>query len=633
MDIVLAVMLVGVAGIGAQWLAWRFNFPAIVLMAIAGILLGPVLGLLRPEETFGEIYQPAISLAVGIILFEGGLQLKFDELRELSKGVRRLVFPGVLLAWGLGFLAASQIAGLSVPTALVFSGIMVVTGPTVIMPLLRQAKLTSRPATLLRWEGIVNDPIGALLAVFVFELLHLSGHGPESFSPIQAVGSLLLASTMCGVWGWLLGFFVAQSFRRGWVPEFLKTPVLLALVLACFGIANGLQEEGGLLAVTVMGVTIANSKLPSINQLRQFKENVAVLFVSGVFVMLTANLTFGTLFSLTWKDILFVAAMLVLVRPIAVQLSLLRTKTEPNERALVSWIAPRGIVAVAVSGLFAAKMVELGYEDGAKMVPLAFAMVFATVIAHGFSIAPLAKRWGLAQVGRPGVLIVGASRWSAELGAKLKELKLPVLITDSSYRALRHAKNKGLDTFYGEILSEVTEHHIEFVKYDTLLAVTGNESHNALVCSDLAHEMDRSRTFQLSSRGQEEHRRNLSYAVQGRPLFAGPLGLEGLMQRHYGGWVFQLTRISDEYPPDVFMESIGEDSLIVAVERDEQLLFATQDRPLTPKLKDKVLAFVPPAVIESRSKREAKSTTEQELEAAKDEALTTLDEASGLTAD
>lgn len=631
MDIVLAVMLVGVAGIGAQWLAWRANAPAIVLMAVAGIVLGPVFGLLRPEETFGDIYQPAISLAVGIILFEGGLQLKFDELRELSKGVRRLVFPGVVLAWALGFLAAWQLAGLSVPTALVFSGIMVVTGPTVIMPLLRQAKLTSRPATLLRWEGIVNDPIGALLAVFVFEILHLTHPGGEGATLFQAAGSLVIGTTLSAVWGWLLGFFVAQSFRRGWVPEFLKTPVLLSLVLACFGMANGVQEEGGLLAVTVMGVTIANSKLPSINQIRQFKENIAILFVSGVFVMLTANLTFDVLFSLTWKDMLFVAAMLVLVRPLAVQASLAGTAIETNERRLVSWIAPRGIVAVAVSGLFAAKMVELGYEDGAKMVPLAFAMVFATVLAHGFSIGPLAKRWGLAQVGRPGVLIVGASPWSAELGAKLKELKVPVLVTDSSYRALRQAKNKGLDTFYGEILSEVTEHHIEFVKYDTVLALTGNESHNALVCTDLAHEMDRSRTYQLSSRGQEEHRRNLSYAVQGRPLFAEPIGLDGLMRRHYGGWGFQLTKLSDEYPPETFLAAVGEESLIVAVERDGQLLFTTQNSSLKPKLKDKVLAFVPPAVIEGRSRREPKSDDVNSLEAAKEEALSELDGASGLT--
>lgn len=623
MEIVLAVMLIGLAGIGAQWVAWRFNLPAIVMMAIAGVLLGPVFGILRPEATFGEVYDPLISIAVGIILFEGGLQLRLDELREIQRGVFRLVIPGVFIAWGLGFLAAWKIAGLSVPTAGLFAGIMVVTGPTVIMPLLRQAKLSSRPATLLRWEGIINDPIGALLAVIVFEVLALSQPGPEALAPYQIGGSLVLGAMLSTVWGFLLGLFVAESFRRGWVPEFLKTPVLLSLVLTCFAMANGIQEEGGLLAVTSMGVTIANAKLPSINQLRQFKENIAVLFVSGVFVMLTANLTMDTLFSLTFQDLLFVAAMLFLVRPLTVLISLIGTETGWRERALIGWIAPRGIVAVAVSGLFAAKMVDIGIEDGSKIVPLAFAMVFVTVIAHGFTISPLARALGLAQKGRPGVLIVGASPWSAALGEKIKELGLPVLITDADYRRLRSARNRGLETFYGEILSEVTEHHIEFVRYNTLLAVSGNESHNALVCTDLGQEMDRARTFQLSSRGQEEHRRNVSYALRGRLLFEKPMGLDDLLKRFYNGWGFQLTRLSESYPPEDFLDAIGSDSIIVAVERDQQLLFSTADRPITPKLRDRVLSFVPPAVLEGRTAKDqpAEAGAAEEIAEAKEKAM------------
>ncbi|GGY43377.1 cation:proton antiporter [Parvularcula lutaonensis] len=623
MDIVFAVTLIGFAGIGAQWLAWRLNLPAIVLMAIAGIILGPVMGVLKPEEILGDVYSPLISIAVGIILFEGGLQLRFDELREVGKGVRRLVVPGVFLAWIFGYLAAHKIAGLSAPTALLFSGIMVVTGPTVIMPLLRQAKLSSRPATLLRWEGIVNDPIGALLAVFVFEVLHLTDPAAGGLSPFQVTGSLLLGSVLSTVLGIVLGLFIARSFRNGWVPEFLKTPVLLSTVLVCFALANALQEEGGLLAVTAMGVTIANAKLPSINQLRQFKENIAVMFVSGVFVMLTANLTPEILFSLTWSDALYVIAMLFIVRPASVILSLIGTPITWKERLLIGWIAPRGIVAVAVSGLFAAKMVELGYMDGQKMVPLAFAMVFATVVAHGFTIGPLAKRMGLAHTGRPGVLIVGGSAWSAALGEKLRELDVPVLIADSSYRALRPARNRGLDTFYGEILSEVSDHHIEFGRYNTLLAVGPNESHNALVCTDLAHEMDRSRTFQLSSpKGVGEHRRAVSYALQGRPLLSKPLSLDELMQRHYNGWGFQLTRISDSYGPEEFLEAIGEESVIVMIERDGQLQFVSSDRPFQLKPGDRVLAYVPPSVLNrTKGDETPKEEKPDAIEKAKEEAL------------
>lgn len=633
MDIVFAVMLIGAAGIGAQWLAWRFNLPAIVLMSIAGLILGPGFGILRPEEVLGDVYAPIIAIAVGIILFEGGLQLPFDELREVGKGVRRLIIPGALIAWGLGFLAAYYVADLSVVTALLFSGIMVVTGPTVIIPLLRQAKLSSRPATLLRWEGIVNDPIGALLAVIVYEIFHLSQPSGGGLDPFQIGGSLMIGAILSTVWGILLGWFVARSFRQGWVPEYLKTPVLLTAVLICFGMANAVQEEGGLLAVTAMGITLANGKLRSINQLRQFKENIAVMFVSGVFVMLTANLTIDILTSLTWKDAAFVAIMMFVVRPVVVMISLFATNTTWRERLLIGWIAPRGIVAVAVSGLFATKLVGLGVEDGGKMVPLAFALVFATVIAHGFSIGPLAKFLGLAQKGRSGVLIVGGSAWSAALAEKLQEVEVPVLITDSSYRALRSARNRGIPTFYGEILSEVTDHHIEFVRYDTLLAVTGNDSHNALVCTDLAHEMDRSRTFQLSSKGQGENRRAVSYALQGRPLFANAIGLDDLMQRHYNGWEFQLTRISETYGPEEFAEAIGDESLIVLIERDDQLFFDAADRPLQPKVGDRVLAYVPPSVLEAKDETEdeERSETEAEFEEAKEEALDKVDHAGDLT--
>lgn len=603
-DIVFTVTAVGLAGVGAQWLAWRINAPGIVLMSIAGILLGPVFGVLAPQDAFGDIYDPLISLAVGIILFEGGLQLKFDELRELGKGVRRLVVPGALIAWALGTMAAHLVAGISLPTALLFGGIMVVTGPTVIGPLLRQAKLSSRPATLLRWEGIVNDPIGALLAVIVYEAYHLSQPGPEALALWEIGGSLALGAIFSIAWGYGLGRFIARAFAGGWVPGFLKTPVLLVVVVLCFAAANQLQEEAGLLAVTVMGITLANAKLPSINQLLQFKENIAVLFVSGVFILLTASLSRDVLFNIGWRDVAFVVVMLVLVRPLTIFASLLGTDVKWPERSLIAWIAPRGIVAVAVSGLFAEKMVGLGFEDGSKMVPLAFAMVFATVVAHGFTIAPLGRFLGLAQKGKAGVLIVGASPWAAALGVKLRDMGVPVLITDPSYRALRSARNAGLDTFYGEILSEVAEHHIELNHFGTLLAVTGNDSHNALVCTDLANEFDRTRSYQLSAHGIEEHRTSVSFALKGRPLFAKPLALEDLMRRHYGGWRFQTTRISEEYPPETFIAAMDGEGFIILVERDGQLLFDSSAAPLELRLHDRVLCYVPPSVSGARIEKQ-----------------------------
>lgn len=600
-NLVLAFAIIGVLGVGAQWIAWRFNLPAIVLMAIAGVLAGPVLKLFTPpdappgappmEMLFGEFYRPIIGIAVAVILFEGGLTLNFSEIRGLTKGVRRLVFPGAPIAWFLGAVAAYLIGGLSWQTALLFGGVMVVTGPTVIIPLLRQSKLNQRPATLLKWEGIINDPIGALLAVLVYEFLVI---GELHHTTSELISSIIVASILALAFGYAVGRFAATSFHRGWVPEYLKPPLLLVLVLACFEIANLLQEEAGLLAVTAMGVTIANSRIASIDDLRLFKENIAVLLVSGVFIILTANLTFESMRMLDWSSFWFIVAMLFVVRPVTVFISTIGAGLPWKERLLVGWIAPRGIVAVAVSSFFGASLMAEGYIDGEKLIPLAFAMVFATVTLHGFTIGPLAKALGLASRERPGVLIVGASPWSVALAAKLQEMDTPVLVADTSYRRLKPARLANVPTYYGEILSEVTEHHIDLNRYGYLLALGGNESHNALVSTDLAPELGRAAIFQVNARGKEEEdRQALSYTLQGRTFLHSGAPLDELLRRHYSGWIYQRTKLSEEYPSERYLADLGSEHEIVLIVRKGALMFASREAPIKPEIGDTVLSYIP----------------------------------------
>lgn len=601
-NLVLAITIIGVLGVGAQWLAWRFNFPAIVLMAIAGVIAGPVLGVFTApgaepgtppmEALLGDFYRPIIAVAVAVILFEGGLTLNFSEIREVTKGVRRLIFPGAFIAWGLGAGAAYMIGGLSIQIALLFGAIMVVTGPTVIIPLLRQSKLNARPAALLKWEGIVNDPIGALLAVLVYEFLVL---GQAQASSSEIISSIVIAALLAGALGFAIGNFAAFLFRRGFVPEYLKPPVLLALVLLCFEMANLLQHEAGLLSVTAMGVTMANARIASINELRLFKENIAILMVSGVFIILTANLTFESLALLDWSAVWLIAAMLFVVRPLAVFASTIGAGLPWKERLLMGWIAPRGIVAVAVSSFFGAALMAEGYTDGEKLIPLAFAMVFATVVLHGFSIGPLAKALDLAVRERPGVLIVGATPWSAAFAAKLKDMEVPVLIADASYRRLKPARLANVPTYYGEILSEVTEHHLDLNRFGFVLAVGGNEAHNALVATDLAPEMGRAAIYQVNARGKDEdHRQALSYTLQGRTFLHSAAPLDELQRRHYDGWIYQRTRLSEEYPPERYFKDLGESYEIVLLIRKGTLYFASREAPLKPEIGDRVLAYIPP---------------------------------------
>jgi NhaP-type Na+/H+ or K+/H+ antiporter len=386
-DIVLKLAVIGTAGIAAQWFAWRLQLPAIVLLLAAGFIAGPATGFLDPAADFGDIYRPMVSIAVAIILFEGGLTLNFSEIRETSKAVRRIIMYAGPMVWGMGALAAHYIGGLSWPTAIVLGAILVVTGPTVIMPLLRQAQLDARPASLLRWEAIVNDPIGALFAVIAFEiiLVYVGLHAADNL-PLLFLSGFGLAIGA----GWASAKFIVWTFVRGHVPEYLKAPVLLSSVVAVYALTNMVLEESGLLTVTIMGVVLANSRIASLTDMRRFKETITTLLVSGVFIILTASLSMDDIRSLDLGAALFVAALLLVIRPIAIMLATIKSGATIQERILTSWIAPRGVVAVAVSGLFGTLLADAGVEDAGRMVAFTFAVVVTTIVLHGFTLKPLA---------------------------------------------------------------------------------------------------------------------------------------------------------------------------------------------------------------------------------------------------
>ncbi|HSG56943.1 MAG TPA: cation:proton antiporter, partial [Paracoccaceae bacterium] len=315
--------LVGALGVGAQWLAWRLRLPAIVLMLVAGLVMGPVTGLFDPSRDIGPLMGPLISIAVAIILFEGGMTLSVQSLRGAAEGVRRLIFVGAPLGWLLSALALHYVAGLGWASSAVFGGIMIVTGPTVIAPLLRQARLRRRPAQLLQWEAIVNDPIGALAAVLAFEVVLVLQAAESAGDAMLDIARGLVVASVLGV---ASGWAIAESFRRAWVPEYMKVPVLFTLLLGVFALSDTVLHESGLLAVTVMGIWIANADLPSYTELRRFKEHATILLVSGVFILLAANMKFDALALLNWQAAAFVAVVILLVRPLTVLISLLGTK-------------------------------------------------------------------------------------------------------------------------------------------------------------------------------------------------------------------------------------------------------------------------------------------------------------------
>lgn len=583
--------LIGVIGIAAQWVAWRTGRPAIALMLGAGILVGPVLGLIVPERDIGELQEPIIKLAVAVILFEGGLSLNFRDLRDAGSAVLRLVLIGVPVGWILGALAAYYGAGISWEVALLFGGILVVTGPTVIGPMLRSLPLPQRVADTLRWEGIVNDPIGALLAVAIFSWIAFEGSGRGVDA---VVAEIVLATLIAGGLGFGLGWWITYIFPRGLVPEFLKAPVLLVTVLAGFVAADIIMHETGLVTVTVMGIVMANRPLHSSRVLRRFKEDLAVILISGVFIILSATLDWEVLSAFQIRFLLFLLLLLFVVRPATVLVSLLFSSMPWRERLFIAWIAPRGIVAVTISGLFAMRLVDQGVPDGEALVPLSFGVVIATILAHGFTARRLAEKLGIMSEGGQAVLLVGANDWTIALGEHLKGLGVPVTIADSSTFALRAARRRDLDIYRGDILNEVNQHELDLKHYQQLLAATENDAYNALVCADLGPEMGFERLTQTAPE-PAQGQRSLKTPTRGRTLLRSDRTVEELQALIARGWEFRQTRITEKYPFEAFAKRMTDGAEMVAVlDSNGVLRFIVDTHQVHVDEGDIVISFAPP---------------------------------------
>ena len=586
----LAIALVGALGVGSQWLAWRLRMPAIVLMLLAGVLIGPVFGVFDPQRDIGPLMIPIVSVAVAIILFEGGLTLNFHALQDAAVGVKRLVFIGAPLGWLTSALALHYGAGLSWESSAVFGGIMIVTGPTVIAPLLRTARLSKRPALLLQWEAIINDPIGALAAVLAFTVVLVLN---TATSVGAAIGELVIGIVFATVLGGAAGWGLAQAFKRGWVPEYMKVSVLFALLLGVFSMSDAVLHESGLLAVTIMGIVIANANLPSYEELRRFKEHATILLVSGVFILLAAGLDTEALWGLDWRAALFVLLVVLVARPVTVFISLLGSGLPFKEQLLVAFTGPRGVVLVAVAGLFGDRLLNLGFEDAALIAPLAFVLVSVTVVIHGFTLKPFARWLGLTGSDTPGVIIIGGSAWTTAFAEALQKADIPVLMTDPNFGHLREARRAGIPTFSGDILSEAAEQRVELVSYSTVLAATDNDAYNTLVTTDLAPEFGRENVFQIMREKSDRKRHQLPTTLGGRPF--GPekthAELEDMIAN---GWTFRITRLTEEYPFKDWREKRDKAELVARISPAGMITLIRGDDAVSPGPDVRIIAMRPP---------------------------------------
>jgi len=586
------IMLILVLGIGSQWIAWKYRLPAIVVMSIAGLIAGPFLGIMNPEEGFGDLYDPFISVAVAIILFEGSLNLSFKELRGLGRPVFRISTIGAFIAWVFGSLTAHYMAGLSWEVAFVIGGLFIVTGPTVILPLLRQSKLKPRPAKILKWEGIIVDPLGVLLAVFAFEIITIFTTGVRDINTLFLFFS---ASLFAIFLGWFCGRIIGWMFETGYIPEFLKSPAVFIVVIFSFTISDEIIHGTGLLAVTAMGMTLANMGINSLQDFRHFKENISILLISSIFIMVAASLKMETIIQIFSPNILgYVILMMFIVRPLSIFVSTIGTKLSIQEKSLVGWIAPRGIVALTVSSYFASILRDAGYVDAELLTTLTFGLVFFTVVAHGFSIGPLAKKLNLSLEGNPGVLIVGSNPFSVGLAKSFKSMKFPVVIVDSSWENLRYARSAGVPFYHGDILSEQTEYNLDTIPYDFIIAATHYHAYNALVCTTFMPEYGRTNVFKVDPE-EEENNRDILAQVGGRSLGKIEISLNDLNEKIAQHYVFRQTTITEKFDYDQYVEEKDEQTVFLYFKKPTgQLYFYAADMRILPAVGDVIVALTPP---------------------------------------
>lgn len=531
-----------------QWLAWRVRLPAIIFLLFAGMVAGPVSGLLHPEELLGDIFYPFVSLSVAIILFEGSITLKFKEIIGLQSVVRNLLSFGLLITWGVTTLAARFGAGLSWEISSLFAAITVVTGPTVIAPMLRTVRPSPAVANVLRWEGIVIDPIGATFAVLIYEFV-IAGFGDHSTGSALATFGITLA--ISGIIGVVAGYLFGLVLRNRWLPEFLHNIAVLGVVFTIFVASNMILPDSGLVSVTVMGILLANMKDVDLDDILEFKEHLSILLVSLLFVMLTAALDINAIKELGWSVVVVFLAVQFVARPLNAMASTVGSKLSMPERHLLAWIAPKGIVAAAISTLFSIQLINQGFEGAEMLVPLTFSVIIGTVFIQSITARPIAKALGVAEPDPDGFLIIGANIVAREIASALHETGVKVLLVDTGWGKISKAKTEGLPTYYGNPVSDPSNRYMDLVGIGKMLALAQHNSINLASAMHYGVEFGKDNIYSLSTKNGEK------ISAAGNRLFSDDVTFSFLFNLIAKGAKIHTTQITDVFGYEDYKKKQG----------------------------------------------------------------------------
>ena len=480
-----------ILGILAQWVAWKFKIPAILPLILIGLLVGPLAAAYLSEDGAkwiepiwngekglfpGESLYYFVSLAISIILFEGGLTLKRAEIKNVGPVITKLITVGAAVTFFGAGIAAHFIFGLSWELSFLFSGLIIVTGPTVITPILRNIPLKKDVSAVLKWEGILIDPIGALVAVLVFEFISVGGGGGFTKTALMEFGKILLFGTS---FGFTFAHALAYAINKKLIPHYLLNVVSLSAVLLVFVESEIFAHESGLLAVVVMGMVLGNGKLKSLKELLYFKESLSILLISILFILLAANINIEDLLLLyNWKTAALFALVVFVIRPLAVFLSTYNSNLKFNEKLFISWVGPRGIVAAGIASLFGSKLIKEGILGAEYITPLVFMIVLGTVLLNATTARLFAKLVGVFLKSSNAILFVGASSPARLIAKYLIDNDKRVVLIDSNKSFIEEAKKEGLEAFLVNIYDDDLTDNIELNDVGYLIAMTGSEGVN-----------------------------------------------------------------------------------------------------------------------------------------------------------
>ncbi len=603
----ITLSMIGLAGILCQWLAWRIDLPAILPLLVLGILAGPVTGLLQPDALFGDLLFPMVSIGVAVILFEGSLTLRFSQVKTLGPVVRNLVTIGALVTAAVLAIATHYLLGLSWGISWLFGAVMTVTGPTVIKPLLRSARLSENTARVLQWEGIILDPLGAMLTLLVFDYL-VAGQAAEN----PWLGLIRVTIVGC-FFGYVGAKVIATLLKRDWLPHNLHHVFTLVLVVAVFAVSNSLAHEAGLLAVTIMGMMLANDERLDIDELLFFKESISVLLISVLFIVLAARMDLSQLLGLGWPALILFGVVVGIARPLSVLICTWRSSLSRGERVVLSWVAPRGIIAAAVSALFALRLEAAGYPEAQIIVPLTFLMIIGTVTLQSLTARQLAQRVNAMAPEPTGFLIVGANAVAREFAKALQQAGLVVRLADTGWENVRAARMAGLDTYFGGAVSEHAEVNLNLSGIGRLLAVSPHPAINALACVRYKHEFGPNNLFRMSATVDKKDslRRSLPGSVSGRILFSKDLTHSKVASLISKGAKIRTTRLSEDFGYQDYVERNGKAVIpLFYVTPGGQLHFFTDGSEVTPKPGSQIGSLVSAEQLEQERQQREESRSD-----------------------